>query len=313
MGHPAVWISLLVMFNLLWAGSYAVMKFGTGSMDPLAIIYLRVVFAFLILAVWSWYKKYSFKIGFRDTMRIVIAGILTGASHFLVISGVNISQATDASLLYVFEPLWGIILAGLFLREKLRASTVIALFIILVGLARLSDFDLKAFGWSDGGVGFGNVLIVIGLFAESLFSIILKPVAKRHSAAMVMTLVLFVASVVLTPLMIGRYESLFVINLSDVLVIAYLTILCTVVGYTGWVRIMKHVPVSVMIFSIFIQPIFGPLIAAATLGENIDARILTGGVFLISGMFVAVVGYLRAHRREINVPAAGKLSIVGNI
>ncbi|MFA4874081.1 MAG: DMT family transporter [bacterium] len=293
-----VCIGLLVAMNLFWAGSYAVVKIGLDSMDPLALVFWRVLIAFVVMAGWIAWRRPSLRIDLRDGLRIAGAGLLLAVSNILWVTGIDYSHATDASLLYVFEPIWGIILASIFLREKLRPMAIAGLAIVIVGLLRLSDFDFAKFGWSSGKIGFGNALVVIGLLAESFFSIILKPIAQRRSAIVVTAGVLLVTATVLAVPMAIRGSFEVPTNAQALLPIAYLSLICTVAGYTLWVAIMRHMPVGVMLFTIFIQPIAGPFIAAAALGESIDSRVLSGGALLIAGMAVAVGGHFLRSRRE---------------
>ena len=296
--QPAILLSILVVINLLWAGSYTVSKFGMNTMDPLVLVYLRILFSFLIMAGWVAIKRYSIKLGRRDLIRICAAGFMTGLSQYLIVKGISLSYATDASLLYVFEPIGGIILAGLILKEKLRWSTGIALFLVLIGLGRLANFDSAAFGFGKHGVGLGNLLIVIGLLCESLFSILLKPIAHKRPAPLVMAIAFFTAVLLLSFPMAGRIDRLTALNMNDILVLIYLVVICSVIGYTLWVKTMGKLPVSLMYFSLFVQPIAGPFIAAATIGEKIDERVIAGGMFLVAGMLIAVLGYLGLFRKR---------------
>jgi len=295
--HPAIPIFILIVINLLWAGSYTVVKFGVDSMDPLVLAWLRVSISAVILLLWTLCRRHSFRMGLRDWITILFAGILTGATHWMVITGINMSHATDASLLYVFEPVGGIILAGIILRERIRITTIAALVIIIAGMMYLSNFRAMASEVGHGSFGLGNVLIVTGLLCESLFTIILKPVAGRRPATLVMAIALLGATAFLSIPMAGHFQEIGLPGKSDFLVLAYLTVVCTVVAYSAWVWSLKHVPVNVMYFTLFITPIAGPLIAMAALGEQIDSRVIIGGAFLIIGMSIAVSGYLRAARR----------------
>ncbi len=295
----AVCISLLAAMNLFWAGSYTVVKIGLDSMDPLALIFWRLILAFAVLACWIAVRRPSMSMDLRDGFRIIGAGLLLAVSNILWVSGIDLSYASDASLLYVFEPIWGIILASIFLREKLSLSALAGLAIVVAGLLRLSDFDLAKFGWSSGRVGVGNALIVAGLLAESLFSIVLKPIAERRSASVVTAGVMLVTVLVLSVPMAARGNFGVPMGVDSILSILYLSLICTVAGYTLWVAIMKHMPVGVMFFTIFIQAISGPFIAALVLGEPLDNRVIVGGALLIAGMSVAVGGHiLREKRRQ---------------
>lgn len=312
-GTPAIWITSLVAMNLLWAGSYVVVKVGLFSLDPLALIFWRFAVAGAILVSWVAIRRTPVTMRRRDALRILLAGVMLGLSNWLWVSGINLSNASDASLLYVFEPIWGILLASIILRERVRPTTIAGLLLVLVGLAALSNFDLAAFGVDEGGVGLGNLLVILGLVCEGFFSIILKPMTRRVPATVTTAGVLVVALVVIAVAVAARGELPSPTGTGAFLSIGYLAVVCTVIGYTLWVEVMKHVPVGVMLFTIFIQPVVGPFIAWAALGEAIDRRIITGGALLLGGMLVTVIGHIRANRRDLPAVADDAIEIVGNV
>ncbi len=291
-------ITLLIFANLFWSGSYAVIKFGLASMDPVVLVFWRLLVALILLATWVAFRSRPVGFDRSDLIRIVAAGLCLATSSFLTVTGIELSHATDASLLYVFEPVWGILLASLILKERFLISTGIGLALVLTGLMALSGFELSSlFGIGEPGVGLGNLLMVIGLLAESFFTIILKPVAKKRDASTVFAGVLLVAVVALSLHMASRPLFTVPVEPSSLFAIAYLSLICTAMGYTLWVGIMRHIPVNVMLFTIFIQPIAGMFIASATLGEPIEGRLLLGGLLLVAGMATAVVGHMRVEMR----------------
>ncbi|MBN1282548.1 MAG: DMT family transporter [Proteobacteria bacterium] len=293
MSGPGAWIALLIVMNLFWAGSYSVMKYGLGSMDPLSLVFWRLVAAFAILALWIAARRHDLRIGWRDGARVALAGLLIAFSSYSTVKGVELSNAIDASLLYVFEPVWAIALACIVLRERMLFTTLAGLAIALAGLARLSGFDPKSLGFAGGGVGVGNLLIVAGLLTEAFFSIILKPASARRPAAVLFAGVLFTAACALAVPMQMRQGFAVPLDGRSLFAIGYLAVICTALGYTAWVAVLGRVPLSVMEFTIFIQPVAGALIANAALGEPIDARVGAGGALCVLGMIVAVTGHIR--------------------
>jgi drug/metabolite transporter (DMT)-like permease len=261
------------------------MKIATGSLDPLAIVFWRMLIAALILTGWCIFKRYRFSISSRDFFRMCAVGVLSATSHFLVVLGISYSHAADASLLYVIEPVWGIVLASLVLKERFSPWMGLGLVLVIAGVIVLS---LDA-------IVVGNAIIVIGLICEGSFSVAIKPVVDRYPAAMIMTVILwtcvlflavptFVMTSRIVPATVGEWGEIF-----------YLAIFCSVIGYLGWIVIMRHVPVNVMYFSIFIQPITGPFIAWMIIGENIGTGLIAGGILLVCGMLSAII----SHRQPV--------------
>ncbi|MFH1829921.1 MAG: DMT family transporter [Pseudomonadota bacterium] len=300
MSNPTVCISILLLMNVFWSGANAVVKYGLGSMDPLVLVFWRVLLGLIILLSWIIIRRYPLNLDLRDGLRIVFAGLCLAASNILIVTGIELSHATDASLLFVFEPVWGIVLATIILKERLLPTTVIALMLVLGGLLGLSGFDLHKFLdiVGNNGVGLGNVLIVTGIMSEGLFTIIINPVATKRPAPVIISGVLLTALLVLSLPIYFRGGISIEIAPASLFAIIYLGLICTACGYTLWIAIMKSVPVNVMLFTIFLQPIAGTLIAATTLGEPIDKRLLTGGTLLIAGMAFAVIGHVRASRKD---------------
>lgn len=299
MANPTLCISILLIMNLFWSGSYSVIKYGLGSMDPLSLVFWRLLLGLAILLSWVIIRRYPLNLDKSDAVRIFLAGLFLAVSNILTVTGIELSNATDASLLFVFEPVWGIVLASIILKERMRLSTVIGLGLVLCGLLGLSGFDLRSlFGIGESGVGLGNVLIVIGILSESLFTIALKPVAKKRPAPVIFTGVLISSATILLLPVYFRGDFAIATTPSALFAIIYLALICTACGYTLWVAILKHVPVNVMLFTIFLQPVGGMLIARLTLGEPIDERLLTGGALLIAGMALAVVGHVRTSRKQ---------------
>jgi drug/metabolite transporter (DMT)-like permease len=308
-----VCILLLVAMNLLWSGSYAFVKFGLGSIDPLSLVFWRLAASLPLIAVWMIASRPKLGMPLRDFARVAAAGLLLAVSHLLWVNGIERSHATDASLLYVFEPVWGIFLAWIFLRERIRRSAVAGLLLAFVGFAYLSGVDPARPASLLEGTGLGNALVVLGMLAEGFFSIVLKPVAMRRPASVITFGALLVAVAVLSVPMGMRGGIALPTDARALASIGYLAVICTSLGYTLWVSVMKRVPVGVMLFTIFLQPIAGPIIAALTIGEKIDERVLAGGGILLAGMFVAVIGHLLGMSRDQrSVASASAISSPAN-
>lgn len=311
--NPAYLIIFLVVMNFFWSGAYSITKWGLHSIDELSLIFWRFAVTLFLLLLWIIFKRPSFKVSRPDSMRIVGGGLMLGFSHIMWVTGINLSQATDASLLFVFEPMFGIVLAAVVLKEKTGISTFVGLLLVIVGLPALSNFDLTTFTSGMGGQSLGNLMMVVSLLCEGLYSILMKPIVRRVPASVIMFGSLAVTVLVVSAAIAFAGHLTVPRGASAIITILYLSVVCTIVGYTMWLAIMKFVPVNVMLFTIFIQPIAGPVVAALTIGEKIDKRIIMAGIFLLSGTLVAVIGHFRRQRRAGVAIDDKAVSFVGNM
>ena len=72
------------------------------------------------------------------------------------------------------------------------------------------------------------------------------------------------------------------------LLLIYLATICTLVGYTVWFIVIRETEVNVTALTIFIQPVFGVLIATATLGETLRWGQLWGSVAILTGLIIGL-------------------------
>jgi drug/metabolite transporter (DMT)-like permease len=300
-------ILLLVVMNLIWSGSYVAVKLGLESMPPLVLVFWRMGISAAILIFWIALRRVQVRLDRKVLFRIVALGIVIAGSHILWVTGLKYTNASDASLLYAFEPIWAVLMASVFLKEKFRPAMGVGLAVAFAGLIILSDIRWSTFSTLfAASVAFGNMLIVLGLFCESMFSIVAKPIAERSSAMVVIAGALLVTELILVGPITLTTGFVLPATSQDVFVLLYLSIPCTVIGYVLWIRLMRHLPVNVMCYTIFVQPVVGPLIATVVLGEILGRRVLHGGAFLLAGVSIAVVSHICAHRTVIAIPSLSR-------
>jgi probable blue pigment (indigoidine) exporter len=70
--------------------------------------------------------------------------------------------------------------------------------------------------------------------------------------------------------------------------IAYLSVICTAIGYAVWFAAIREVPVNVVAMTVFTQPFAGTLIAVALLGEQFHSGQLWGGAAIAVGLLLGL-------------------------
>ena len=72
------------------------------------------------------------------------------------------------------------------------------------------------------------------------------------------------------------------------LVLAYLGIICTAVGYALWYFAIERAPVNLVGLTVFAQPVAGLLLAAVWLGEPLHWSQCWGSVAIIVGLIIGL-------------------------
>lgn len=303
-------ILILIIMNFVWAGSYVAAKIGLRTMQPLALIFWRMLVSAVILCAWIFIKRVHLRLSKKLILRIVALGVMTACSHILWVTGLKYTSASDASLLYTFEPIWAIVLASIFLKERFRLAMGVGLVCSFAGLVILSKISLTTVAQLfQASVAFGNMLVVVGLFCESSFSVVAKPLSEKMSAAVAIAGSLLVCDLITAVPLALSGGFVWPGTLTEAAVIFYLSVPCTVIGYVLWIKTMRKLPVNVMCYTIFVQPVVGPVIAVFVIGETLDSRVFEGGIFLLAGVFIAVASHVRAHRSRTCLPISQPVTL----
>jgi drug/metabolite transporter (DMT)-like permease len=188
-------------------------------------------------------------------IRLVVCGLLGAPVYNLVLyygqqHGVPPSVA---SLTTALVPLFTMVLAAIFLEERLTSRRVLAFVVALVGLViiALSKGDLRSV------LDYGLVLGITALapLSWSIYSILSKPIMRTASPLVWTYLSIAVGSIpllIITP-WVGGPEML-ALDAQGWIAVLYLSVLCTLLGYWLWTWLLRHLPASTLGFTAFFNP-----------------------------------------------------------
>lgn len=148
----------------------------------------RVIWAFVFYTVVLIYKRHRFVIfkpeNRKDLLKLVLASALLMSNWVVYIYAVNSNQIVESSLGYFINPLVNILIAVLFLKEKLSRNQIIATVLAFIGVIIIT-FDqghiptialFLAVTFSIYGV-LKKFMKISGLLSNQFESLIMVPVA----------------------------------------------------------------------------------------------------------------------------------------
>jgi len=285
------YIFLLVGMNLLWAASYPIFKFLTESISSGALATLRFgICAVLLLVAWPWLGRHNPR--WSDLPRLALLGVIVFcAAPRLQIEGVHLGQAGDTSLLMALDPLITAIAAAVFLRERVPTRRWWGCALGMVGVVLLSRV------WTGEAVPMrglaANTLFILSFFCEAAFSVLGKPILHRCSPMKIIAVgALFgtVANLVLDATFDhgSAWRAIGVLNRTGWILVIYLAVVCTIIGYTLWYVVIRETEVNVVGLTVLVQPMAGLLLAVLWLGERFHLGQLWGSVAIIAGLAVGL-------------------------
>jgi drug/metabolite transporter (DMT)-like permease len=169
----------LVLLGAIWGGSFLFMRMGAGEFGPVALTFLRVAGACVLLVPLLLARGDGPALK-KHWRTIALVGVLNSAVPFLLFAVAALVLST--ALMSVFNAtasIWGALIAWLWLKDKLTASRWLGLAIGVAGVVGLS------WGKADFKPGEHGVSAAIGI-AACLGASVLYGVAgnlsRRHLA-----------------------------------------------------------------------------------------------------------------------------------
>jgi drug/metabolite transporter (DMT)-like permease len=283
---------LLIVMNCLWAVSYSAFKALSPWLDAGGVATLRFGLTGAVLMLcWPWLPGLAPR--GRDLFRAMTMGVIVFVfAPRLQVAGVQKGQATDASLLMALDPLISAVAASIFLREHIAPRRWMGFALGLAGAVLMAEvwrpgFHLPALT--------ANALILLSFFCEAAYSVMGKPLLGRAGLFKILAIALMAGTAV--NLSLDGWSTVGAAAAMPVrcwLLLAYLSLICTLAGYSLWFAVIRETEVNVTALTVFIQPVVGAAVAKVWLGELVSLGQLWGSLVIVAGL---VVGLRRQPKR----------------
>jgi drug/metabolite transporter (DMT)-like permease len=270
-----------ILLAAIWGGSFLLMKLGASDFGPFMTAFLRVLIASLFLlpllvmrGQWGALKKHA--------KPILLVGIFNSGIPFALFSFAVLHITTGlTSILNATVPLWGAVVAWLWLRDKPGGSRILGLVIGFAGVAALA-WGKASFkpGASDPGWA------VLACLAATLCYGLAASMAKKYLAG-VPPLASATGSQIGASLLLAlpafMYAPASMPGATSWMAIIALAIVCTGIAYILYFRLIERAGPARAITVTFLIPVFGVGYGALFLGEAITLTMLICGAVIVLG------------------------------
>jgi drug/metabolite transporter (DMT)-like permease len=275
-------IGELLLLAAVWGASFLFMRLGAAEFGPVALSALRVGGAALcLLPLLQWRGQMA---ELRQHWRpILVVGVLNSALPFLCYGYAALS--VTAGLMSIFNaatPLFGAVVAWLWLNDRLSASRIAGLVVGFAGVAWLA-WDKASF--KPGGSGWAVLACIAAALMYGVAASFTKrrltgvaPLAVAAGSQLGAVLVLVLPALWWWP----RATPSATAWVATLL----LAVLCTALAYVLFFRLIAHIGPARAISVTFLIPAFAVLWGALFLAEELGASMLLGcgAILLGTGM-----------------------------
>jgi len=278
-------VLLLVLLGAIWGSSFFNIKIATYSFEPYTLALIRVIFASLFLAIFSFFYKIKINAFSKEWKIYALVGLCNIAIPFSLIAvGTNKVDSYLAAILMSTTPLTGSILAHIFTKdEKITFYKSIGIIVGFAGVLLLF-FDNLILNENNY---FFALIILVGSTFYSIAGILILKKMKNSGNLNVTTSTMIWALIFLLPIAF-IFEEPFNSNptMNSVLSLIYLGAIAT--GFAWWLR-FKILMKNGLVFQTqvaYLIPIFGVIFGVIVLNEQITWKVFASLVVIMSGIYI---------------------------
>ncbi|NVD36452.1 EamA family transporter [Marinobacter lutaoensis] len=284
---------MIALAALLWATTGIVAKslFTGTELQPLALGFLRLVVAlpFFWLLMQRERRRQGRTVRWRRgrLLPLVALGLFQAFYQGSYLLAVDLTGAGIATLIALcLPPVLVALLAAPLLGEKPSLLTVLALFAAIAGTAMLvlSDMD------TSGTLRLSGLLMALlaamvytGFTLTSRYSSTDTPVFTTAFVCFLTAALILLPVVVLS----GGFDGLRSLSLRHGLMVVYIGVVPTCIGYVLFFSGMKTTPATLSSIIVTLEPLFVALLAWLILGEVLGPMGIAGALILTVAVVVA--------------------------
>jgi len=277
--------AMLFVLSVIWGLAFVAIRVLDPELGFVDLTLLRWLVAaggyLLVLPVAG---RASAKFEKADLPRLLLIGLLNVAVYHLSLNyAEDTVTAGLAGLLISLGPVFSVLMASAFLKERVGPRLLLALAFAVGGAAVLFAEDLPA-----GVALWGPLGVVLAAFSYAAFGLLSRPLVKKYGALHVAIWAGLVGTVMILPLTSQSFFSqVSKLPLSGWEALLYLSLLSTVAGYSMFYTLIGRVGVSRLMIQLYLAPVVSVVGGVVLLGETVSGYTLIGGALMLFAVWLA--------------------------
>lgn len=289
----ATGIVYLFLTFFMWGSVYVAGKLGTAQMSPFLLAALRCAIAAPVLLLLA-RGHLHIRIDRADYKYFAAIGVL---GFYLTIDlvqlGIHLTGASTAALVNSFNPVAIMLLAALWLREKITPVKLLCLFLAMTGTL------IVAGGARGQREILGILATLLATVTWGTAAVCIRRLTAKYPAILVTALSMTLSLPLHLPT--GLAAALLQpprIDLGGVLTVLYLALIGSALSQITWAKALSQFPASTCSLFYPLQPIFSALLGAFILKERFTTSFFIGLLFVAADVALSTW----AARRETAAP-----------
>ncbi len=284
-------ILLAVLATIIWSGNFIIARGVINNIPPVTLAFYRWLLATIILLPFVW-NTFNNDVGvLKRKFPYFLLAAVSGVSlfnTFVYIAG-HYSDAINMALIgTTSSPIISVILARIFLKEKIPFTRVIGMVICIAGILLLLSRGhletLLSLSFSKG-----DWWMLAAAFSFAVYNVSAKKKPGEMSSKNFLFIIFLVGTLVLFPFYLWELNTKggFGINVSNFSAILYLGLGASVICFLLWNKSIAILGAGRASLFGNLIPVFSTIEAVIILNEKINWVHIASFVLVISGLLIA--------------------------
>jgi len=290
-------LALLALFlaATFWGIAPVVMKLALVTIPPFSLQLLRFIFASIFILPFFLKTKKDLK---ADFLKLILFSLLPFLNVTFFILGIGLTTATASIVIYAATPFVVTFLSRLLFKERISLIKTAGVSVGFLGVLLIIFAPGIEHGVSKSGDIKGNLIISLGLLAFSFYTLLAKPILKKHSPVVTTALFIWLTAFLSLPLsafeLVNDSSWLRSLSFKPLLGVFYLASFATIATFFLYQWAIKHSSPLEASLIFYFQPVVTYTTAALVLQERLTFLFIIGAVVALLGVFLTTtLSYLK--------------------
>ncbi len=276
---------LILIQQMIAGGTHIVAKELTASYPPGLILLLRSFIAAFIFGVWLLFQiKHIRKIRLKDIFYLLLLGALNiPANQFLFLQSIKLTSPSNVALAYSLSPVFVMIIANLFLKERITRMKIFGIVIAFIGVVVI--MLNTGLGMTAGSL-LGDFLALVASISWAIYTVVGKKYSGKYGPIITTAFSMIFGFILYLPIFFSLNIPIDLSTIDTVswVRIFYLSVFASVVAYAIWYYALSKKDASKVSIFNNIQPIITAVLASIFLDIAITPLYVLGGILIIGGV-----------------------------
>lgn len=280
--------ALIALFTtvILWAFMVVIARGAVANTNPVVLLFLRLLVAFLaflpILIHYRSWRKPKFK-----TLAVISLGSTVNLTFFML--GIEHTSASASQVVYAAIPILVLLFGTYFQKHTHTLRKISGVAIGFVGISLIVYLSVIEKGTTIAGSFYGNSLIIIAMLGWTIYLLSSKQITRYYAPHEIGSVTITVGFIVSSVLLLihlllgGTVGSLALPALSAAFYMGLFGTFATYILYQYAVKYLSSLTVSL---TSYIQPITTTFLSMIFLGERLTTSYVAGSILVFTGIFL---------------------------